>query len=217
MALRGFERRLERLLEGTFSRVFRGELRPVEIARRITHEMDDHRSVGVTGQLVAPNHFEVDLSPEDHARFAEAVEPLRRELCEVVRQHAADEDYALMGPVDVELRPAGGLRSGSFEVRSRLRGGPQLRAHLVSAGGERVSLAEGTVTIGRAAGCTLMLDDRNVSRNHAEIRPSGPGHAIVDLGSTNGTLVNGMRVASHQLQPGDQITLGSTVLWYQLD
>ncbi|MEO6629528.1 MAG: DUF3662 domain-containing protein, partial [Aquihabitans sp.] len=71
MALKGFERRLERMVEGTFARIFRSGLRPVELGRRLVREMDDNRSVDVRGRTVVPNQFTVEVSEADDERFAE--------------------------------------------------------------------------------------------------------------------------------------------------
>jgi pSer/pThr/pTyr-binding forkhead associated (FHA) protein len=71
------------------------------------------------------------------------------------------------------------------------------------------------VTVGRTPNSTIVLADPNVSRNHAEIRPVGTGYVVVDLQSTNGTRVNGIRIANHELDGGDQITFGNTVLRFE--
>src|SRR4051812_31062080 len=69
MGIRGFERRLERMVEGAFARAFKSGLRPVELGRRLVREMDDNRSIGVRGGTVVPNHFTVALSHEDLEQF----------------------------------------------------------------------------------------------------------------------------------------------------
>ena len=76
-------------------------------------------------------------------------------------------------------------------------------------------LGETIVTIGRLADCTLVIDDPNVSRTHAEIRPHGTGFRLVDLASTNGTRLNGERIAERQLSDGDRIEVGSIVVRFQ--
>src|ERR1043165_4840596 len=100
MGLKGFERRLERLVEGVFARAFKSSLRPVELGRRLAREMDDQRTVNVAGNVAAPNDFTITLGPEDHAEFAEIEETLTRDLCEAARLHAREESYVFMGPVE---------------------------------------------------------------------------------------------------------------------
>ncbi|HSN91028.1 MAG TPA: GGDEF domain-containing protein [Anaeromyxobacteraceae bacterium] len=74
---------------------------------------------------------------------------------------------------------------------------------------------EGEITLGRDAACAVRLDGEDVSRRHARVAPEGDGHAVVDLGSTNGTLVNGEAVASvRRLSPGDRIAIGPYVAKY---
>jgi hypothetical protein len=212
MGLQGFERRLERMVEGVFARAFRSGLRPVELGRRLVRVMDGQRSVGVSGRPVVPNAFTVTLSPDDHEQFADISDTLVRELCDAAREHARDEGYTFMGPVAVELLVDESQRKGSFEIEGRLRqgeggGGP---GSLLLPTGERVVLGEFVVTIGRVPESTIVLADPNVSRNHAEVRPQGDGYVVVDLGSTNGTRVNGVRVSEQALRDGDEIMFGNT-------
>src|SRR5258708_37574198 len=99
MGLKGFERRLERLVEGVFARAFKSSLKPVELGRRLVREMDDQRTVNVQGTAAAPNDFTITLGPEDHEQFVEIEESLTRELCDAARSHARSEGYVFMGPV----------------------------------------------------------------------------------------------------------------------
>src|SRR3546814_2964348 len=90
MGSRGFERRLERMVEGAFARAFKSGLRPVELGRRMIREMDDHRSVGVRGDTVVPNSFTVALSTSDLEQFEGVQDSLARELADAAREHARD-------------------------------------------------------------------------------------------------------------------------------
>lgn len=211
MGIRGFERRLERMVEGTFSRVFRSGLKPVELGRRLVREMDANRSVGVTGERVSPNHFVIELSPGDMEQFGDVSESLRRELADAAREHARDEHYSFLGPVSVDLVVSDRLKTGNFRIAAGLREGKGGVApgSLVLPDGQRVVLGEAIVSVGRLSECTLVLEDTNVSRNHAEIRPHGTGFKLIDLGSTNGSKVNGERVAERQLHDGDLLEFGS--------
>lgn len=212
MAIRGFERRLERMVEGVFARAFRSSIRPVELARRLAREMDDGRSVGVRGTPVVPNHFTVYLSSADYTEFGEVRDALRRELCDAARAHARDENYGFMGPVDVELVVDERFGTGWFEIEAKFREGPggAGAGSLVLPTGERFTLAEHPITIGRRPESNIVLADPNVSRNHAEIRPQGESFMLTDLGSTNGSKVNGVRVEQRLLVDGDELTFGNT-------
>jgi hypothetical protein len=217
MVIRGFERRLERMVEGAFARAFRSSIRPVELARRMAREMDDHLSVGVRGAPVVPNHFTVYLSPTDYGEFAEVRDALRRELSDAVREHARDERYGFMGPVDVELVLDEGLHVGRFEVEGRFREGVggAGAGSLVLPTGDRFTLAEHPISIGRRPESNIVLADPNVSRNHAEIRPHGDSFLVIDLGSTNGSKVNGQRIDQRILQDGDKLTFGNTHMYFE--
>lgn len=212
MGLQGFERRLERMVEGVFARAFRSGLRPVELGRKVVRVMDDQRSVDVRGRAVVPNAFTVRLSAEDHEQFADIEDTLVRELCDAAREHARDERYSFMGPVSVDMVVDEKLRTGMFRVEGRLKEGPGGggAGSLLLPTDERVVLGEYVVTIGRMPDCTVVLADPNVSRNHAEIRPQGDGYVVVDLGSTNGTRVNGVKVTEHELRDGDDLMFGNT-------
>ncbi|QGG96644.1 FhaA domain-containing protein [Actinomarinicola tropica] len=212
MGLQGFERRLERMVEGVFARAFKSGLRPVELGRKVVRVMDDHRSVDVRGRKVVPNSFTVHLSAEDHEQFADIEDTLVRELCDAAREHARDEGYSFMGPVSVEMVVDERLRTGMSRVEGRLREGPGGggAGSLLLPTGERVVLGEYVVTIGRMPDSTVVLADPNVSRNHAEVRPQGDGYVVVDLGSTNGTRVNGVKVTQQELRDGDDLTFGNT-------
>lgn len=217
MGLKGFERRLERLVEGVFARAFKSSLRPVELGRRLVREMDDQRTVNVQGNVAAPNDFTITLGPDDHEQFAEIGESLTRELAEAARSHAREEGYAFMGPVEVHLNLDAELRTGSFGLSARFKEGAGGTAggSLVLPDGSRVRLSDTTVTIGRAAECAVRLADTSVSRRHAEVRASGDGWTVTDLGSTNGTRVNGAIVTERRLKDGDTITVGDSHITYE--
>jgi len=215
MGLQQFERRLERLVEGAFAKAFRGQLQPEELGRRLTREMDLHRTVGVRG-LNAPNHFDVYLATADYERFESFGDVLNRELVEAVREHAGRERYQFLGPVEIVIHEDPDLQASVFAIESEMNagsGGPT--DWLVLPDGRRVGIADEIVTIGRLPECAVALDDPNVSRRHAQIRREGGQVIVVDLGSTNGTKVNGVPVRQQQLTPGDTITVGSTTLRFE--
>ena len=205
------------MVEGTFARVFRSGLRPIELGRRLTREMDDNRSVDVRGRTVVPNQYTVELSESDMDRFAEVIDSLRRELAESAREHARDEGYSFMGPVSVHIEMGDRQHTGAFQITGRMREGTGGigAGSLVLPTGERISLGESVITFGRRPESTVQLADPNVSRSHAEIRPKGNGWILVDLGSTNGTRVNGVRVNAHELMDGDEIAFGNTIVTFE--
>ena len=217
MGLQSFERSLERMVEGVFSRGSHSSIRPVELGRRLLREMDDNRSVDVKGQRIVPNDFSFQLSGKDHAGFSDIDEALNAELCETAHEYARAEGFQFMGPVRVTMTVDNNLKPGRFTISSRMReAGSCDAATLVLPSGERVELSDRIVTIGRLPDCTIALPDANVSRKHTEVHHRGNAFVIVDLGSTNGTKINGMRIDGERtLSDGDIVSVGSTHLRFE--
>ncbi len=215
MGLQQFERRLERLVEGTFARAFRGGLQPVEIGKRIVREMDLRRAVGLR-HVIAPNVFEVVLSTKDMERFEPFHEALVHELREAIRDHAKAENYALVGPVEVFLDVEPELKPGVFMLGAEVREQDNpWYGILTFDDGTELPMGEGTLTIGRLASCDVVFSDPGVSRKHAEIRCWDDKVVLVDLGSTNGSRVNGVTVKERPLADGDVISIGNSTVRYK--
>lgn len=216
MGLQGFERRLERLVEGTFSKAFRSGLQPVEIGKKIARALDAGRTVGVRGGRVAPNDIAVFLSEADRERFESYADLLSRELAEAARAHARDEGYHFIGPVEVQLIADEKLGIGDCDVEAQIAEGKggQVGSLVLSDGG-RVPLSDETAVIGRLPECAVTITDPRASRRHAEVRPTADGFVIVDLGSMNGVTVNGVPVREHELVDGDEIGIGTTTIRFE--
>jgi hypothetical protein len=222
MGLQQFERRLERMVEGVFARAFRSGLQPVEIGRRLTREMDLRRTVAPRGTLT-PNQFAVVLSESDRSRLAPIEEELIAELISVAQDHARVENYVFLGPVSVSMETDTELAPGMVLVAGEMNkpAGPR-SSRLVLPDGKAIPLEGKSVVIGRLPDCGLVLSDPNVSRYHAEVRPIMPtagtpsDYEVLDMGSTNGTKVNGIKVSgAHALTDGDTITVGATTIRYE--
>jgi hypothetical protein len=215
VGLHGFERRLEALVEGVFSRAFRSGLQPVEIGRRLAREMDDRRTVGVHG-LIAPNSFRVRLSDPDRARFEAFETTLLRELADAARAHAREEGYGFLGQVVVSIETDPALNPGQCAVTGDIVADPDGRVGtLVTPDGRRIPVADRPVVIGRLSSCDIPLGDPQVSRRHAEVRRDAEGFAVFDLGSTNGTVVNGAPVRERRLADGDELRIGSATIRFE--
>jgi hypothetical protein len=243
--LRTIESKLEGLFEGVFGRAFRTHVQPIELARKLVKEMDEHRSVSVS-RVYVPNEYTVYLSAQDRRQFAGYEGSLVQELEEYLAEHARRERYALLTPPQVLVTTDDDLAVGEFGIATRMVAGadtpeapdlPELSeerpaqtmvyraaevpppreadagavATLTLAGRTRELTAD-RVVLGRSRSCDLQVPDLNASRRHAEVRREGSDYWLVDLGSTNGTLLNGRRIEREQLEDGDRITLGSTEL-----
>jgi hypothetical protein len=247
--LRNLESKLAGLVEGTFSRAFKSEVRPVEIARKLAREMDEHK-VQSLSRVYAPNEYAVWLSPDDRAQFEGYEDELASELAGYLLEHARRERIALVTQPQITFKTDERLRLGEFGIQARLVRPPAHEEEHPSQGdeghtmvysvSERVSeplrepdprrgtarlRAEGRTivvgpsgaVIGRSRDCDVVLDDPNVSRHHAEVRPSGGSWIVNDLGSTNGIKLNGRRVRGPEsLKRGDEIELGTSRVTFDL-
>ncbi|MGH9130130.1 MAG: FhaA domain-containing protein [Acidimicrobiales bacterium] len=216
MVLGQFERRLERLVEGTFAIAFGKGLQPLEVGRRLAREMDLGRTMGIRGP-VAPNVFVITLAEADMARFESFADALVQELASAGREHAKEQAYGLLGPIEVSLEVDPHARAGVFSVTGEVRSAPGgfPVASIVLGDGQRLVIGEDPVVIGRMESCSIVVEDASVSRHHAEIRREQDVVLLVDMDSTNGTRVNGARVGRHELLDGDQITVGAATLTFE--
>ena len=236
--LKDFESRLERGIEGFFTKAFRSGLQPVEIAKRILRTMEAHKTVGVK-EVWVPNRYVLFVSPQDRERFANMENSLVSELETVVVEGAREHGYGLVARAKVEFETDEALKRGDLRIESELSeatgqpppaqeaaparppaedpAGPSGPARLVEVDGDgrEFPLDQDRAVIGRLATSEIEIQDTGASRRHAEIRRQGSDFVLVDLGSMNGTLVNEAPVAEHTLQDGDRITIGRTVLEFR--
>ena len=225
--LRNFESRLERGIEGFFKAAFRSGLQPIEIAKRILREMEASKTVGVK-EIWVPNRYTLTVSPSDRERFASMEGALIRELETVVSEGAKENGYGLVARPEVVFETDDSLKRGDLVVSPELSEapGPQTAERPVAAVGPPAKLLlEGSsdewtldgerAVIGRLSGSEVEIQDPGASRQHAEIRRDGEDFVVVDLGSTNGTLLNDSPVSESTLEDGDRITIGRTVLQFR--
>jgi hypothetical protein len=255
--LRNLEEKIAGLVEGTFSRVFRSEVRPVEIARKLAREMEEHKATSLARTYV-PNEYRVFLSPRDRERFADYEDALASELAGYLLEHARRERLTLVSRPAVTFETAPELGLGEFGIQTRVVRPPEQPAEERAAAvapeppvqtgrtmvysaagrvagpleeraqvrretavllldGKRLVVSSEGVTLGRSRECDVVVDDPNVSRTHAELRPRGGSWVLTDLGSTNGSSVNGRRIdAPTVVKPGDEIELGTAVMKFEL-
>jgi hypothetical protein len=221
-----FERRLDRLVSGTFARAFKAEVQPVEVAAALQRECDDRAAIVTRGRTIVPNEFFVDLGQHDYERLSMYAEPLAAELGAMVREHADEQGYQFVGPVTVGFALVDDLETGVFRVRSQAVAGgvdapatatvaaPAAVSAALETGHSTLALTHRHTVLGRGADADLRLDDPSVSRRHAEIVLSDPPR-LNDLGSTNGTFLDGERVQSAELYDGARVGLGSMTLVFR--
>ena len=258
MARGTFERSMENIFDGVFSRAFNSGVKPLQIGRRLLQVVDADRDVDSQGRRVVANSYLVQLSPHDREGFADLEMSLLQELTIALREYITQEGYHVDGKARVALRTNPDLRKGKFEVESRnvkqdvVAGSPESSegappvdavavpisgaavapmtavvpdppsafdkppAILTLPGGQRIELHEGHYVIGRHLGNDIVLNDSNVSRQHAEFVCALGEVMVRDMGSTNGTRVNGVVVTGEQLlQHGDVIGFGTATVTFE--
>jgi Protein of unknown function (DUF3662)/FHA domain len=125
--LRSIEHKLESLFEGLFGRAFRTHVQPVELARKLQKEMDDHKVVSVS-RVYVPNEYAVFLAPDDRRQFESYEQALREELQLYLAEHARREDYALLAHPQVTLETDDDLDVGEFGIATRMVSPGDMRA-----------------------------------------------------------------------------------------
>lgn len=223
-----FESAVEKSVNRAFSRVFRSAIKPVDVTSAIRRSMDDNTSALSTDRTVAPNVFTVSLSPTDMANLGEDLDSLAGEFEEQATTHAAQQDYALLGPVEVRFRTSDAEMTGQLQVEaSNQRGAaapataasPTPEHPILDIDGEKWLLTEPVTVIGRGSEADIVVDDSGVSRRHLELRITPTGVIATDLGSTNGTWVEGHRIDAATLVDGNQVVIGRTriLFWTHTD
>ena len=201
--LDSFERGLERGVNGLFARTFRSGLQPVEITSALRKEVDTHASPVARDRVLVPNRFTVRMSGEDHAAMTGLGDGLIDELTDLLTQYAAQQRYQMVSPPVITLEPDQSLTVGMLEVRSSSERVEVTWAPVLEIDGRTHRLGARTV-VGRGAEADITIDDGGISRKHLEVVWDGRRAEARDLGSTNGSTLNGARLTRAAL-PGDSV------------
>ena len=240
--LQRFESRLEQAVSGAFAKAFRSAVQPVELAAALQRELDNSAQILSRDRRLVPNAFGIELSPLDSERLTPYAETLCRELTIMLQEYAEQQHYVFAGPISIAFDRYDDLGTGRFRVRSRAAArvesasrpqgspgpsaapsGPRAAPRpevVLEVNGTRHPLTDRLV-VGRGTEADLRINDPGVSRRHAEFRVedgAGSGDAdgsavlVEDLGSTNGTVVDGNRVERSRLSDGAIVKIGHTDL-----
>jgi hypothetical protein len=220
--LERFERAVERIVEGSIAGVFRLRVQPAEIGRRLERAMLDGRVTSV-GTTLAPNQYEVALHPEDAVSFAGWEDALSREMESWLAELAFARGLKTVGPIQVRLvedasigrrrvravgRYSNPVKPAGPASRIAEDQPPPLRLLPFDPAMSSVTLVGAALSVGRAEDNDLVLPAPEVSRHHARLEPVGKQWRAVDLGSTNGTWINGVRLSSATICSGDELAFG---------
>lgn len=240
-----FEEIVQRLVEGTFARLFAGRLRPLEVANALAHAMEDYAVPGPGEFPQAPNNYWVSLNPEDLRALLKQQPNLAEDLAHHLVDLAQEAGFSLPAPPVVRLTSQEGLSLHEVRVNARwLRPegetgiedssstrqmklplvsdapgaqAPATRPFLILEGQRHIPLVGPLVDLGRSLDNDIIVDDARVSRRHAQLRRRYDRYLIVDLGSTGGTAVNGYPVQECVLEAGDIISLAGVEIIYGED
>jgi len=215
--LDNFERGLERAVNGAFAKTFRSGVQPLEITSALRRELDTRAAVVSRDRILVPNELVVRLSPDDHARTADMGRALVDELTQLTQRHATTQGYAFAGPLTIRLERDESLSVGILAVDSKAVGSAEVTwAPVLDVDGTRHRLAKGRTIVGRGSDADVTIGDTGASRRHAEILWDGQRAQVRDLGSTNGTKLDGAPLSKALLQPDSVIQIGRTRMVFRV-
>lgn len=214
-----FEKRIDRAMNGAFAKTFRSSVEPIELVSKLRTEADNKAAIRGAGHTLIPNAYTITLSPSDYDRFASWEQELLRDLANCLYSHAKAQGYSLVGQIRVQLQRTTHLDKGVFHIISSHQegkvapvasGAAQTGTPTLTIDGKTYPIADGVTILGRGGDADIAIEDTGMSRHHAKITKQGSTYILQDLGSTNGTFVDGDRITSVELVDGAAITLGRT-------
>jgi hypothetical protein len=214
--LDSFEKGLERAVNGAFAKTFKSGLQPIEITSALRRELDTKAAVVARDRILVPNRFIVRLGQTDYQRMTGLGETLIDELTQLVQQHAAAQHYQFAGGVSVKLTQDPSLSEGMIQVDSENVKGAVVWTPVLDINGKRHPITKSRTVIGRGHDADITVDDTGISRKHVEILWDGSRAEVNDLGSTNGSELNGERVTRAPLPTDSVISIGRTRIVFRV-
>ncbi|MFK4762145.1 FhaA domain-containing protein [Microbacterium sp. ZW T5_45] len=214
--LDSFEKGLERAVNSAFAKTFRSGIQPVEIASALRREADTKSAIVSRDRIIVPNSFVVRLSPDDAERMLSLGGALTDELHALLTTHAKSQRYSFAGPLSITLEADDKVATGTVRVSS---GSVESRVSwkgVIDVDGQRHTLNRARTIIGRGSDADITISDAGSSRKHVEVLWDGERAMMRDLGSTNGTKVNGEKVLEAGLPSDTTITIGRTDLVFRI-
>ncbi|MFJ4172558.1 FhaA domain-containing protein [Microbacterium sp. NPDC089696] len=213
--LDSFEKGLERAVNSAFAKTFRSGIQPVEIASALRREADTKAAVVSRDRIIAPNSYVVRLSADDYERMQGLGGALTDELHALLTKHAKSQGYSFAGPLAIALE-ADDIATGTVRVSSGTVEGRVNWQAVIDVDGRRHPLTRARTVIGRGTDADITIADAGSSRKHVEILWDGERAMMRDLGSTNGTKVDGAKVREAGLPTDTTLTIGRTDLVFRI-
>jgi len=214
--LDNFERGLERAVNGAFAKAFKSGLQPVEITNALRRELDTKAVVVARDRILVPNKFTVRLSGGDYERMTAIGPALIDELTQQVQRHAVAQHYAFAGGISIALAKDTRLGQGLIEIESVNVKGAVTWNPVLDVNGKRYPIVHSRTIVGRGSDADITVDDTGISRKHVEILWDGKRGQVNDLGSTNGSKLNGEKVEKAPLEPDSVIEIGRTRIVFRV-
>lgn len=214
--LDSFEKGLERAVNGAFAKTFKSGLQPVEITSALRRELDTKAAVVARDRILVPNKFTVRLSHADFERMTALGPTLTDELIQQVQRHATAQRYSFAGGISIAFAEDAGLSQGMIDIQSTNVQGTVSWTPVLDIGGKRYPITHSHTVIGRGSDADITVDDTGISRKHVEILWDGARAQVNDLGSTNGSQLNGNPVTKAPLPPDSFIDIGRTRIVFRV-
>jgi hypothetical protein len=214
--LDNFERGLERAVNGAFAKTFRSGLQPVEVTSALKRELDTKAVVVARDRILVPNKFTVLLSPTDYSTMSAVGPSLIDEFILQVEQHATAQRYSFAGGISLVLKSDDKLSEGVVAIASVSVKGAVAWTPVLEIDGTLHPLTGGRTIVGRGSEADITVDDTGISRKHVEILWDGKRGQARDLGSTNGSKLNGAKLTKAPLEPDSVIEIGRTRMIFRV-
>ncbi len=214
--LDNFEKGLERAVGGVFAKTFRSGLQPIEMTSALRRELDTRAAIVTRDRVLAPNSFNLYLAPADFRRMTAMGPALIDELVDFVGKHAASQHYQFVGGITVTLSEDSTLTEGILRVESQNVKSSVEWVPVLDIEGARHPLTSARTVIGRGSEADITIDDTGISRKHLEIIWDGSHAQASDLGSTNGSELNGRPLTKSLLEPDSIINIGRTRIVFRV-
>ena len=214
--LDSFEKGLERAVNGAFAKTFKSGLQPIEITAALRRELDTKAAVVARDRILVPNSFTVSLARGDFDRMTAIGPTLVDELGRLVQQHATAQHYQFSGAVSITFVKEPTLPEGVLSIDSVSVKGTVAWTPVLEIGGTRYPITKSHTIIGRGSDADITVEDSGISRKHVEILWDGTRAEVNDLGSTNGSKLNGSPVHRAALSPDSIITIGRTSVVFRI-